>query len=58
MFDLQKKLDERLKLLKNRSKLPQHILKKENLTKEGIIKSLKEAGILDKDGHMIKHIKE
>lgn len=57
MFDLQAKLDERLKLLQDAKKSPEkRKYPDKHISKESIIESLKEAGILDKNGKMIDRV--
>ncbi len=57
MFNLQKALDDRLAILKNNKNSPnkQSIQYSYN-SNECIEKSLKQAGILDKNGKMIKRV--
>jgi hypothetical protein len=56
MFDLQKALDERLATLKNKKVMYKQSVKSTYNSKECIEKSLKQAGILNKNGKMIQRI--
>jgi hypothetical protein len=56
MFDLQKALDERLATLKNNKFSSEQSVRSTYSSKKDIEKSLQQAGILNKQGKMIKRI--
>ena len=58
MFDLQKALDERLAILKRQQANPDQEPQADSISKESIIISLQQAGILDKNGKMIKLVSD
>jgi hypothetical protein len=53
VFNLQKALDERLATLKNKKGASERAVASTYSSKESIVKSLKQAGILNKNGKMI-----
>ena len=56
MFDLQKELNERLAILKNKKATYKQSINFPYESNESIEKSLKQAGILNKNGKIIKRI--
>jgi hypothetical protein len=56
MFDLQKELNERLATLKNKKTISKQSINFPYESNESITKSLKQAGILNKNGKIIKRI--
>jgi len=56
MFDLQKELNERLATLKNKKATSKQSINFPYESNESITKSLKQAGILNKNGKIIKRV--
>lgn len=57
MYNLQEKLEQRLKALNAARKTGQDQVKGYDLSKESITRSLQEAGILDQKGDVIQRVK-